>query len=109
MSLENAIQENTVAIRALIVALGNAQPVSVEPATTFSEHVEQLQQAIVFPETIEPAEPIPYETVAAAITNLVKVKGRDAGLAVLKSFGVAKGPELKPEQYAAVIAACEAA
>ena len=49
-----------------------------------------------------------YDSVVSAINKLAKGKGRDAAVGVLSKFGVARGPELKPEQFAAVIAECEA-
>ncbi|WP_374312467.1 hypothetical protein [Dongia sp.] len=45
------------------------------------------------------AASIPYDDVKAAILKLSAAKGRDAAVAVLKQFGVAKGTELTPEQY----------
>lgn len=50
-----------------------------------------------------------YSDAAAAVTALAKAKGRDAAVAVLKDFGAAKLPDIKPEDFAAVIAACEKA
>lgn len=47
--------------------------------------------------------------VNAAIIGLAKAKGRDAAVAVLGEFKVAKVPELKPEQFAAVLAAVKKA
>lgn len=47
--------------------------------------------------------------VNAAIIGLAKTKGRDAAVAVLGEFKVAKVPELKPEQFADVIAAVKKA
>jgi hypothetical protein len=55
------------------------------------------------------AEVPAYPSVVSAINKLAQGKGRDAAVAVLSKFGVTRGPELKPEQYAAVIAACEEA
>jgi hypothetical protein len=53
------------------------------------------------------AAPAPtYQDAAAAVTNLAKTKGRDAAVAVLTKFGAAKLPDVKPEQFADVIAAC---
>ena len=52
------------------------------------------------------AEPVTYAKVAAAITAMVK-KDRAKAVAALEQFGVAKGPELKPEQYADFLAALE--
>jgi hypothetical protein len=50
-----------------------------------------------------------YQDTADAVTKLARAKGRDAAVAVLARFGAAKLPEVKPEQFAAVIAACEEA
>ncbi len=55
------------------------------------------------------AEVPAYPSVVSAINKLAQGKGRDAAVAVLSKFGVTRGPELKPEQYAAVITACEEA
>lgn len=60
----------------------------------------------------QPAADAPAVTIAdvnAAIIGLAKAKGRDAAVAVLKDFGVAKAPELKADQYAAVVAAAKKA
>lgn len=50
-----------------------------------------------------------YQDAAAAITRLSKLKGRDTAVAVLKDFGAATLKDVKPEQFADVIAACEKA
>ncbi len=50
------------------------------------------------------AEPVTYDQVARAISAAVKLS-REHVVATLKQFGVAKGPELKAEQYAAFLAA----
>lgn len=50
-----------------------------------------------------------YKATADAVTQLSRTKGRDAAVAVLTKFGAAKLPDVKPEQFAAVIAACEEA
>lgn len=56
----------------------------------------------------KPATPT-YQETASHITKLVQAKGKDAAIAVLAKFGAAKLPDVKPEQFAAVIAACEEA
>ena len=56
-----------------------------------------------------PAEAPTYQATADAVTKLAKAKGRDAAVAVLTKFGAAKLPDVKPEQFAAIIAACEKA
>ena len=50
-----------------------------------------------------------YQATADAVTKLARTKGRDAAMAVLNDFGAAKLPDVKPEQFAAIIAACEKA
>lgn len=50
-----------------------------------------------------------YQDTADAVTKLARTKGRDAAVAVLSKFGADKLPDVKPEQFAAVIAACEEA
>lgn len=55
------------------------------------------------------APTIAIADVNAAIIALAKAKGRDAAVAVLGTFGVAKAPELKAEQYADVVAAAKKA
>lgn len=47
---------------------------------------------------------VTYEDVRALVLRVSKEKGRDVAAAVLALFGVAKAPELKPEQYADVVA-----
>ena len=50
-----------------------------------------------------------FQDTADAVTKLARPKGRDAAVAVLSKFGAGKLPDVKPEQFAAVIAACEEA
>lgn len=52
---------------------------------------------------------VTYKEAAEAVTKLSRTKGRDAAIAVLKSFGADKLPDVKPEDFAAVVAACQAA
>lgn len=49
------------------------------------------------------AEPVTYDQVARAISAAVRVS-REHVVATLKQFGAAKGPELKPAQYAEFLA-----
>lgn len=50
-----------------------------------------------------------YQATADAVTKLARTKGRHAAVALLNEFGAAKLPDVKPEQFAAIIAACEKA
>ena len=56
-----------------------------------------------------PAAAPSYQDAANAIMRLARARGRDAAVAVLAKFGAGKLPDVKPEHFAAVIAACEAA
>jgi len=51
------------------------------------------------------ATEITYQDAANAVTKLSRAKGRDAAVAVLKQFDAANLKEVKPEQFAEVIAA----
>lgn len=47
----------------------------------------------------EAPEPVSYAQVADAVLALIKARGRGAAVAVLQAQGVARAPDLKPEQY----------
>ena len=132
MSLEQAIVENTAAIHALIAALSNpsaavptggtiaqaqvadngasstaevssvAKPEAAakKPAksSTQAEAEQPAAQAgsVTKPEAVE------------ALKALAVAKGRDQVVAVLAKFKAAKLDDVKPEDFAALIAACEA-
>lgn len=69
---------------------------------------ESKPEATSAPETVA-ASPAAYPDVVAAINKLALAKGRDAAIALLGDFGVTKGPELKPEQFAEFIEKATAA
>lgn len=50
------------------------------------------------------AKPLAYEDVKPLILELTKTKGRESAASALAKFGAAKGPELKPEQFAEFVA-----
>ena len=50
-----------------------------------------------------------YQEVAALITKVSRTVSREAAVELLDSFGAKRGPDLKPEQFADVVAACEKA
>ena len=49
-------------------------------------------------------ESVTYEQVKPLILKINAAKGREAAAGALAKFGVTKGPELKPEQYADFVA-----
>lgn len=49
---------------------------------------------------------VDYKQAAEAVTKLSRTKGRDAAVAVLKEFKADKLPDVKPEDFAAVVKAC---
>lgn len=127
MSLEQAIQENTAAIRELIAALGKGAPsqaaAPVETATVEEPKVEKpakekKQQApAATPESKEEAAPaadepapVSYDDCAQAVTKLAKTKGRPAAVALLGQFDLKtlQDAKDKPELLAQVKAAADA-
>lgn len=127
MSLEQAIQENTAAINRLIAAITNGIPTTAQQVAAVVEEakVEEKpakkgkaekaetpkQEVAATPEPKEEVAPVAddapavtYQDAAAAITALSKAKGRDAAVALLKKFGASKLPEVKEEDFAAIVA-----
>ena len=134
MSLEIAIQENTAAIRELIAAISNGIPTTAQQVAavvteakaeakadkkTKAEKTEKTEAeapksdaapAATQEQKDEPAAAddeevvYSYQDAANAITALSKAKGRDAAVALLKAFSANNLKEVKPEDYAALIA-----
>lgn len=97
-----------------------AQAAAATETTQATETTEQKPEALAQMAAAEaekashghvndPATAPTYQATADAITKLARAKGRDAAIAVLAKFGASKLPDVKPEQFAAVIAACEEA
>lgn len=86
-----------------------AESAPTQPIAEAAEVVvpEPKQEATSAPEAA-PASPA-YPDVVAAINKLATAKGRDTAVALLGEFGVSKGPELKPEQFAEFIEKATAA
>jgi len=103
MSLEDAIKSNTAAIEKLTAAMGgHLGKVGLQSAVT-PPIARQAQKAAQ-----QGAGSVGYDDVKKVALEVLK-KGKPALEAVWKTLGVAKGPELKPEQYAAALAALKAA
>lgn len=81
------------------------------PEKTADASSQPVESAAPAPQasTAADAPVVTYKEAAEAVTKLSRTKGRDAAIAVLKSFGADKLPDVKPEQFAAVVAACQAA
>lgn len=126
MSLEQAIQENTAAIRELIAALGKGAPsqaaapaetATVEEPKAEKPAKEKKQSApAVMPESKEEAAaaadepaPVSYDDCAQAVTKLAKTKGRPAAVALLGQFDLKtlQDAKDKPELLAQVKAAAD--
>lgn len=128
MSLELAIQENTAAIHALIARLatgtvipddkptaGGVNVSTAEPADFPNTCVQKEKTQTQKPETkkVNAQEtgnkpevgaaspgPVTYDEVKKHILELSKAKGREIASDALSRFGVTKGPDLLPEQFA---------
>ena len=80
------------------------------PEKTADASSQPVESAAPAPQASTAADPaVTYKEAAEAVTKLSRTKGRDAAIAVLKSFGADKLPDVKPEDLAAVVAACQAA
>jgi hypothetical protein len=132
MSLEQALADNTAAIRELIAVMRPAAPVTAPVMTYHVESTKDNVSTIVarvdgLPVLVKPDEKaacevpyvmpalqpreavaeapaaIEYAQVAQAIIDSFKVD-RTKVIAALGKFGAKKGPELKKEDYAAFLA-----
>lgn len=126
MSLEDRIGELTAAVNALAAVLAySAAPATLTGAKPFVPDVTHYPEAkaevappkpaatATPPATVTTATPettstpvtiggIDYAQVAKAITDTFKVD-RAKTIEALAKFGAAKGPQLKPEDYAAFL------
>jgi hypothetical protein len=130
MSLEDALKENTEAVRDLAAAMNALleksntpeketkapksvlmeddapSPSTATPPVAPSPKAEKPNTVAPSVATEQPdstAADVTYQQVADTFLSVFKAD-REKGLAALKTFGVKKAPELKPEQYADFIA-----
>jgi len=107
---------NTAQLNAVIAALATAgveppKPADVQFAKSPAEAVakqtavQAAPKAAPAPAPAEAAAAPTYEDVKKLVLLLSSEKGREPTVALLGTFGVAKAPDLKPEQYADAIAA----
>lgn len=126
MSIETLLADNTAAIRELIATIkaqayaeasqpaapkappvaAKPEPKAAKPTPAPAPVVEDTPEAHATP--ADPETLVTIDEVKAAVLKLAATKGREAAVAVLQSFGAAKAPELKPEQYGDVLAALNA-
>lgn len=127
MSLEAKITELTEAIRELIAVTKGGAP--AQTGTTETPKAEKPKAEAKKPvaeaasshpgaeqETTAPAEAAPeadkelaYDDIKVPFLALISAKGRDVATKLLAEFGAAKLPEVKPEQFGAVLAAIQKA
>lgn len=127
MSLEQALADNTAAIRELIAVMRPTAPVTAPVMTYHVESTKDDVSTIVarvdgLPVLVKPEEKaapevplqpreavaeapaaVEYAQVAQAIIDTFKVDRANV-IATLGKFGAKKGPELKKEDYAAFLA-----
>lgn len=121
MSLEQALQENTVAIRELIAALTNhaPTPAPTKEVEAAAEKAVEKAKAKAPAKKTEPAvetaanrssdadatsDAVTYSQVSDAVLKLVAAKGRAAATDILTDMGLKSAREAKPEQYAELLA-----
>jgi len=111
MSLEDTIRGLTDAVNALNATLQSAQvsvpaPQEVPPIPKLRPKAEAPTANVTSesgPTTVTPTTEVTYDMVAKAITDTFP-KDRVKVMAALAKFGAAKGPQLKPADYAAFLA-----
>ena len=117
MSLEIALAENTATMKQLIELLkgGAMVPAAEEPKKTRKPRGEAPPEPeapkakAAEPEIETPAAPaVEYKQIADAITKLA-AQDRSKAVEILAGFGVKRGPDLKPEQWADALAQLQAA
>lgn len=115
MPLEDAIEGLRGDVRLLASMLGQVLDRLVTPNT---KRPEQTTTNSVPPSTpgkseesviISTPEVITYDLVSKSITQVSVQKGRDAALGVLAKFGVKTAKNLKEDQWADFVAACDGA
>lgn len=127
MSLEQAILEHAAAIRELASAVLVSAKQSADSTIRLAQGYEHAVDASkpVFADKPKADKPAPEtkkaeekkalaadedkaldydKDVAPALTGYMKANGRQAGIDLMAKFGAKKGSEIKPEDYAAVLA-----
>lgn len=107
--LEQVIAENTAVMKELVELLRSGAaipPPSIEEPKKAKKAAKPMGEAP--PPSTKDTPAVEYKQVADAITLLVS-RDRPKAVEILSGFGVKKGPELKPEQYADVLAQIQAA
>lgn len=72
---------------------------SSESSSTESKRAEESENSA----RTEQSTALTYEDAKAAVIEVTKVRGRETAVELLQRFGVSKLPELKPEQYGALV------
>ena len=89
MSLENAIQQNTDAIHALIEALTAAKPAAPVVAPIETKVVEPVVETAK-------VEEVTFDQVRQALLHVAKLKGRDTVIALLDTYGAQNLSDVAP-------------
>lgn len=117
MSLEQALADNTAALRELAALFANGKlppvpapvpepspaPAAKAPAPKPAPKPEPKPEVKAAPDALD------YAAVGTAITAYAAKHGRELTLAKLGALGVKSGKELKPDQYADALALFTAA
>jgi hypothetical protein len=114
MTLEHTIAENTAALQELTAALLNQASVNTPTHVAISKRTtkktgESGTAASVQVETAPVQASDPYADAAAAITELSRLKGREAALKVLAGFDATKLPGVAKDRLAEVAVAARQA
>lgn len=107
MSLEDAVSQNTVAVRELTLALLQMARMVGQPAAAPTiEQAALAAGAVVAAQTaVDTAAVVSFDDLKTAFMGLVRAKGADDARALLGELGLAKLSDAKPEAHPAVLAA----
>lgn len=106
---DDALAAGGVVIQPPATTAAPAKAEAKKPAAVSPQSETAAAQPASKPEASTSVAAVTYDDVKALVLQVSKDKGRDAAAAVLSGFGVAKAPELKPEQYADAVAQLKAA
>lgn len=86
---------------------GRTKPEIRDEGNETAPIVEEATPAVVAVEEAAPTKPVSIDDVRAALQAYTGIEGVPAGIDLLKRFGAARISELKVEDYAAFIEACQ--
>lgn len=102
MNLEARLESIDLSLKSIASALAGGKPAAAPKGDTAKPAAEK-------PKAEDKPKGITYDDVKTPFLALVKSKGREAGVALLKKFNAEKLPDVKPTDFQAVLDAIKEA